>query len=164
VREPWGSDTLKITTRHSNGVNVFYHVIPSTFQLLYAETDRSLDFSGRGALGEEKTTLRVTYREAGGNRYPVKVEQHRLQPDGVQRKMSLVEFTEYAPYTPTADDLDLEKRFGVKPVAHEPRPDSAKPRPPKSSGSLIWYIVGGVLAVVAVGLVLYARRRRAVAE
>jgi len=69
---------------------------------------------------------------------------------------SFSEVTEYVKYTPTADDFDLEKQFGVKPL---PYGGAAAGR------SKSWlYAVAGVLAAVTVGLVAAARRRRSAAH
>jgi hypothetical protein len=159
-----GQAAIQLLTKDKAGVVTTVIVAKDTFQLLYSETDRSPNYDDRGALIQEKTITRLTYRESGGKRVPTRYEQYRLQLDGVRRKLSEDEYTEYTPYTPTADELDLEKRFGVKPVEHEPRPESAKPKRAAKSSSKLWYIVGGVLAVVAVGFVVVARRRRGASE
>jgi hypothetical protein len=123
-----GRPALKLTTRKGNGITSTIHLDADTYQHLSTETDRSPDFNLRGRPGPEKTFIRVTYREANGRRYPTKYEHTRLQPDGVRRNLIVNEITEYVAHTPTADELDMEKRFGVKPP-HEPRPP-AFPKPP----------------------------------
>ena len=71
-----------------------------------------------------------------------------------------IDFHEYVPYTPTADELDLEKQFGIKPIPHPPRPESAIVKPQRASGSATWlYAAGAAVLLVALGLGLYLYRR-----
>jgi hypothetical protein len=165
-----GRGALRLTTHYPDRAitNIIY-LDRDTYQLLYAESDKSLHYDGRLATyADEKSITRLTYRDAGDKRYPAKYERYRLTADGRRMPMREYEFTEYTPYTPTADDLDLEKQFGVKPVEHEPRPargaavvgaPAAKPASPGFSLKFDgWYVAGGVLFLAVVGLVVFSRR------
>ena len=106
--------------------------------------------------GAVKMMGRLTYRpSAEGFPLPVKLEIWYILPSGKQLLQSATEISLYVKYTPTADDFDLEKQFGVKPL---PLPGNAA-----AAGRSWWwlYAVAGVLAAVTVGLVVVARRRRA---
>ena len=99
--------------------------------------------------------------------YPVPKE-HRswyLKPDGTTVPDFETEYLEYSNYTPTADDFDLEKQYGITPL---PRPDSAGPapegkpgfgNPSRGIGRWLWAFVA-VLAAVTLGLAVFTWRRR----
>lgn len=156
-----GRDALKVVAREKLGITKTIYLDADTYQLLYWEADKAVDFSQRGMICDDKTYTRVAYRDAGRKWLPTKYEWYRVTTAGQKQMIYEDEFPVYEPYTPTADDLDLEKQFGVKPIAHEPRPASAMPKEGLRSRAVWWYAGGGVLIVVAVGLLLLARRRRA---
>ncbi len=111
-----------------------------------------------------KTAGVLTYAP-GPDGYPIPKEYKEwfIHPDG--RKVPKVEVTwdEFSRYTPTADDFDLEKQFGIKRL---PPPPGAVDAPERFAGktpgrSWWWlYAVAAALALVTAGLVVAARRRR----
>lgn len=153
-----GRRTRRIAVFTSDGVTRVTHVDRKTGQHLYSESDKVLNPKVRGYV-DGKVVRRTEYREEGGRLWPTREEYHQFGPDGVKQLVSETTFVEYAPYAPTADELDLEKQFGVKPILHEPRPESAIPRPVPAERSGFWlYVAAGVLAAAA-GLVVLLRRR-----
>jgi hypothetical protein len=91
---------------------------------------------------------------------PGKYELWFVLPDGRKVQQGLEEFQEYSRYTPTADDFDLEKQFGVKPL---PPPGTGGAA--AAAGRRGWwlYAAAGVLGVITLGLVAYRWRRRVAA-
>ncbi|MBX9627394.1 MAG: hypothetical protein K2X82_26560 [Gemmataceae bacterium] len=155
-----GRRTRRITVRTGDGVTRITHVDRKTGQHLYSETDKVLDLNARGYV-PGKRVRRTEYREEGGRLWPTREEEHQIGADGRKQMVSETTFLEYAPYTPTADELDIGKQFGVKPIPHEPRPESAIPRPVPAGGTGAWlYAAAGILAVAAVAVVVARRRRR----
>ncbi len=110
--------------------------------------------------------------------FPTAVKTTYHMPDGKTLPGESVTFTEYRRYTPTPDEVGVEKVLKVKMPAIPPRP----PLPPEGQyldpdrpGELLpaarrsgrtawpWYAGGSVLAVASVTLgLLFRRRRRAV--
>ncbi len=110
--------------------------------------------------------------------FPTAIKTTYHMPDGKTLPGESVTFTEYRRYTPTPDEVDVEKVLKVKMPTIPPRP----PLPPEGQyldpdrpGELLpavrrsgrtawpWYAGGGVLAVASVTLgLLFRRRRRAV--
>ena len=107
--------------------------------------------------------------------FPTAVKTTYHLPDGKTFPGESVTFTEYRRYTPTPDEVDVEKVLKVKMPAIPPRP----PLPPEGQyldpdrpGELLpavrrsgrtawpWYAGGGVLAVAAIATALRVRRSR----
>ena len=98
----------------------------------------------------------------GPDGYPVPKEykQWYVYPDGRQVPRLEVTWLEFSPYTPTADDFDLEKQFGVTPPVEPP------PAEPPVPEELSWrglYAVAAVVARLAGWGVAVVRRRRRLA-
>jgi hypothetical protein len=72
---------------------------------------------------------RVTYRDAGGKRYPTRYFTTVSDPDGASRLVHDLEITEYVPHVPGAAELDVEKRFGVTLPDFSPPPDDPNAPP-----------------------------------
>jgi hypothetical protein len=154
-----GRPTIKLEFIDSRQTPLTVHLDRQTYQFLYSEKPKSFDMV-RQELKDEKLITRTTYRDVGGKRLPEKYEQYQLKADGQKLPQIVIEFSEYTPYTPTADELDMEKRFGLKPIPHEPRPASAKPKS-RGWGLANWlYIGSGILFVLAIGMYLLFRRKR----
>ena len=156
-----GRRTKRITLRTRGGVTHITHVDRKTYQHLYSESDRVYSPKTRGD-APGKSVRRTEYREEGGRLWPTRQESYQVGEDGVRQPVAETIILEYAPYAPSADELDLEAQFGVKPIPHEPRPDSARPNPLRSAGGTgAWlYAAAGVLAAAAVAVVVVRRRRR----
>lgn len=166
VCEYEGHTALRLTT-YEGATGKTVYLDRGTYQLLHAETDRSPVYGSRGwTFTDDKTITRLTYRDANGKRYPVKYEHYRQASNGGKTPMWEYEFTEYTPYTPTADDLDFERHFGQKPVDHgsrdvAPAAGAQAAKPAGASFSLKfdwWYVACGVLFAMVVGLVVMSRR------
>ncbi|MBX9626730.1 MAG: hypothetical protein K2X82_23210, partial [Gemmataceae bacterium] len=146
-----GRKSRRITLRTRDGVTRTVHVDRKTYQHLYSEADRVMDYKARG-LVPGTAARRTEYREDGGRLWPTREEIYHVRADGTRQPVAEETILEYHPYTPAADELDLEAQFGVKPIPHDPRPDSAKPNPLRSAGgSGAWlYAAAGVLSAAAV--------------
>src|SRR5205823_5617049 len=58
----------------------------------------------------------------------------RLAEGGRREPMTDIEFTEFRRYTPTADELDFEKQFGIPLPALPPKPDRSPRSTPPEGG------------------------------
>ena len=170
---------IRLHTRKSDSITSTIYLDRDTFQLLSVATEVPAEYALRGLPDPEKSNIRVTYRDAGAKRYPVRFEHTRSRPNGATRKYMQTDFAEYAPHTPTADELDMEKRFGMKPTPHEPRPPFfpttppprfPPPEPPPAGDSRIIdappvdhtprYVIVAVVAVALVVVLLFPFRNR----
>lgn len=79
--------------------------------------------------------------------FPTAVKGWFVWPTGRREPMTDIEFTEYRRYTPTADELDFEKQFGLPLPALPPKPGMLT----SAGGSRIsrWLIGGLALTTVA---------------
>jgi hypothetical protein len=155
-----GRASLRLNfTTPENSTRTLY-IDRQTYQFLYSESPHIMRFmQGKIPMGS-MTFAQTQYRDVGGKRLPVSYVTGWKKPSGEKLPFLEYEFTEYLPYKPTADELNLEKQFGIKPIAHEPRPDSAKVKSKMGSRARWWYVAAGALFVVMVGLILAARKRR----
>ena len=124
------------------------------------ESDSLLDIRSRAYI-PIKQAGELTYAP-GPDGYPVPKEykQWYVYPDGRQVPRLEVTWLEFSPYTPTADDFDLEKQFGVTPPVEPP------PAEPPVPEELSWrglYAVAAVVALLAGWGVAVVRRRRRLA-
>jgi len=154
-----GKSVLAAKFKSLLDVNSTIYLDPANdYAYLGFDSDGSPDQKTAGKKGAVKMTGRLTYRPSvEGFPLPVKLEVWYILPNGKRLPQSVTEISSYEKYTPTADDFDLEKQFGDKPL---PLPGSAAAL---AAGRSWWwlYAVAGVLAAVTVGLVVVARRRRA---
>jgi hypothetical protein len=154
-----GRPSKRITLRTSYGATLTAHVDRATYQHLYSEVDRIVDVKARG-YGAGTRVRKTEYRSEGGRLWPTRQEEYQVTPDGKRQPWSETTFLEYAPHTPSADELDLEKQFGVKPIPHEPRPESARPGPPPPvAGGRAWQYAAAGLATAAAVLIMVLLRR-----
>ncbi len=126
-----GRPTKRITIKSKYGVKTITHLDRTTYQHIYTEADKIYDWNYQGYL-DGKSVSKTEYRTHDGRLWPTRHEGYYFKSDGKKRMLSESVFLEYAPYTPTADDLDVEKQFGVKLVPPEPRPDPATLKPPEA--------------------------------
>ena len=139
-----------------NIISTIYLDPANDYAYLGFDSDGSHDPKTRKK-GPIKMTGRLTYQASSeGFPIPTKSETWLILPSGKRLLQSVVEISSFEKYTPTADDFDLEKQFGVKPL---PLPGSTA----ALAGGRSWrwlYAVAAVLALVTGGLVVVARRRR----
>lgn len=147
-----GSPTVRTTTYLDAGNHLAFREF---------EDDGMMDVPSRKKL-PIKTSGVLTYKP-GPNGYPVPAEYKEwyTYPDGRTVPKSEAVWRTFEKYTPTADDFDLEKQFGIKRLP-PPAGLVTDPTPPGTARSWWWlYAVAAALAAVTAGLVWYARRRRA---
>lgn len=137
--------------------------------LLYLDPANDLAFLGFDSEGmydhkaKMKSPIRLTgwmtYKtSAEGFPLPERFETWSVHPDGKRVPHSLTEVISYEKYTPTSDDFDLEKQFGVRPL-----PPGTLVSAMATSGGRSWrwlYAGAAVLGLVTVALAVVARRRR----
>ena len=102
----------------------------------------------------------VSYGPATDNGlpFPTAVKGWYVWPTGRREPMTDVEFTEFRRYTPTADELDFEKQFGIPLPALPPRPAGSASA---AGGRTKWWLLGGLVAVGLIAAVVVVRHRRA---
>jgi hypothetical protein len=154
-----GRKAIKLEFTDSRQIPLTVYLDKETHQFLYSEKPRSYDMATQ-KVKDEKLIARTTYKEVGGKRLPERYDEYKLTAKGEKLPQHVIEFTEYTPYTPTADELDMEKRFGVKPIPHGPRPDSARPGSKKWPAAYWWYVAGGVVVLAAIAVLVVSRLRR----
>lgn len=110
-----------------------------------------------GVLDVEQVT-EVSYGPPteNGLPFPTAVKGWYVWPTGRREPMTDVEFTEFRRYTPTADELDFQKQFGIPLPALPPKPSGLVKM--GSSRVTRWLAVGLGITVVA-AVVVYALRR-----
>jgi hypothetical protein len=122
-----GREALKLVTKWDRKTSTT-HIARDTYQLLHQEY---YDDPTKDTIMPDKVVTRMTYRDAGGKRYPATCTTTIHHSDGTTRKREEITFTEYAPYTPTSEDFDVKKRFGVAVPEHDARPPTFPPPPPE---------------------------------
>ncbi|MEO2091072.1 MAG: hypothetical protein ABGY75_16510, partial [Gemmataceae bacterium] len=141
----------------------------NNYALLGFETDKTIDLKSKKFVSI-KLVGRVTYEPSDlGYPVPKRFVTSFVTPDGKETPRVEIIYSDWKRYTPSDDDFDLEKQFGVKPL---PRPAEAGPSPLGAGGSggrgigLWLWITAGVLAVVTAGLavVIWRKRRGATAS
>lgn len=167
-----GKPAFKLVVTSSNGqVMVAYYDPENSGALLRYEASSVYDVEAKKYLPIRHIGT-MTYAPSPLG-YPVPKE-HRSwfqQPDGTIVPDFETEYLEYSDYTPTADDFDLEKQYGIKPL---PRSDSAGPppegklgfgNPNRGIGRWLWAVVA-VLVAVTLGLAAlnWRKRRRTAGE
>ncbi len=156
-----GIPAIKFDLKRNGASAQTVYIDRKTYQFLYSEMLRSPN-QDTMQIGDSKQISRTTYRTVGGKRLPERHDTYYETPAGVKQPIQETVFTEYIQYTATADELDLEKQFGVKPIPHEPRPESAvvKPQQPRESAAATWLYAAGaaaLLVALALGFFLYRR-------
>ena len=153
---------IKVRSTFGDIVSTTYVDPANDYAALGYESDSSLDATGKK--GPVRRMGVLTYApSAEGVPLPTKYEMWYILPDGRKVPNGLDEFLEYSRYTPTADDFDLEKQFGVKPL---PPPGTGIGSNPATSRRLGWWLYGGaaLFALVTAGLMVIVRRRRRAAS
>ena len=138
-------------------VNLLYLDPTNDLAFLGFESDGSID-PKTNKKGTIKMMGQLTYRPSDeGFPLPWKFETWNILPDGKRVPQSLSEVTEYVKYTPTADDFDLEKQFGVKPL---PLPGTAAYLAASRSWRWLYAVAATGFAILSVLMILYIRRTR----
>jgi hypothetical protein len=142
-------------------VNLLYLDPANDYAFLGFDSDGMYDHKVK-AKSPIRLTGWMTYKPSTeGFPLPERFETWSVHPDGKRSPHSLTEVIEYVKYTPTADDFDLEKQFGVRPL-----PPGTPVSAMATSGGQSWrwlYAGAAVLALVTVALVVLTRRRRKMA-
>jgi hypothetical protein len=94
---------------------------------------------------------------SNGLPFPKSVKGWYVWPDGKRQPMTDIVFTEFKRYTPTADELDFEKNFGLKLPELPPKPFEMNNRP---SGYGRWLWSAFIVAAFATVVTVYLRRRK----
>ena len=90
--------------------------------------------------------------------FPKAIKGWFVWPDGKREPMTDIEFTEYKRYTPTTDELDFEKNFGIQLPALPPKP-MAKPGTASKVGR--WLMIAfGIAASATIAIAIVRRRRK----
>lgn len=162
-----GKPTIRITLMTKYGAKQTTHLDRNTYQHRYSETDKIRQYKTYvPTYIDGKHIEKTEYRSEGGRLWPTRHEDYIIKPDGKRYPLREFTFLEYTAYTPTADELDIEKQFGVKPIPIGPRPDpatlspkEAPPRPAKpsllSGDHTRLYSIGCLVFVAVVVAVLY---------
>lgn len=151
---PDGRPGVKVTYDAANGVIGGCLLDPAN-HLAFVRSER---------IGNEVTAADYG---PGPEGFPVPVAFRRwaVLPDGREVPRREVRFAVYERYTPTDDDFDLEKQFGIDPNRvkwdESPSPGAVpeKRQPPLLRRPWVWYSAGAVVAVVAALLVVRWRHR-----
>ena len=158
-------------------LDAVYYLDPKTYLLLSRERIGTPQMRTR-ELEPIRQVVEISYGAPAsdtGLPFPTAVKTTYHMPDGKTQLGQQVTFTEYRRYTPTADEVDVEKVLKVKMPAIPPRP----PLPPEGQyldpdrpGELLpavrrtgraawpWYAGAGVLAVAAIAAAIRVRRNR----
>ena len=144
-------------------VETDYYLHPETGMVL-AKRQKKMMSMQKGQIGmrdiDQLTEISYGPTE-NGLPFPKAIKGWFIWPDGKREPMTDVEFTEYKRYTPTADELDFEKTFGIQLPALPPKP-LAKPGTFSKVGR--WLLIAfGVAASATIAIAVVRRRRRIVA-
>jgi hypothetical protein len=89
--------------------------------------------------------------------FPTAVKGWYVWPTGRREPMTDIEFSEFKRYTPSAEELDFEKQFGIPLPALPPKPGVLA----KAGGNRVTrWLAGGLALTVIAALVVLIRRRR----
>ena len=148
---------VKFASGRFGVIDLLYLDPANDLAFLGSESDGTYDFKTM-TIGPIKFASRLTYRPSDeGYPLPWKFETWHILPDGRRVPQSSAVVTEYAKYTPTADDFDLEKQFGVTPEL------PPEPPVPEALSRRGLYAVAAVATLLAGWGVAVVRRRRRLA-
>jgi hypothetical protein len=116
---------------------------------------------GSTALGylDVDQVTEVTYGPPteNGLPFPTAVKGWFVWSKGRREPMTDLTFTEFRRYTPTADELDFEKQFGIPLPALPPKPGVLS----SAGGSRVsWWLLSGLALTAVAAAVVYVRHRR----
>lgn len=168
-----GRLTIRVTFQTKFGATTTTHIDRKTYQHIYSETDKIREYKTYTYV-EGKRIEKTEYRSEGGRLWPTRHEDYIIKTNGKKYPTREFTFLEYTPYTATADELDIEKQFGVKPVppdqrpapavpksdVQQPKPEPAKPKTLMSQETRQYAAIGILTVSVILALLIYHWVRR----
>ena len=107
--------------------------------------------------------MNITYKQDKEKiPFPQSVKGWYIEPSGKKIPWIDVEYTEYKRYTPTPDEVDMEKQFGISPLPLPPRPElpaAARGATPGTKIARWLYGSAALFAILTATIVVRARRR-----
>ena len=94
--------------------------------------------------------------------FPKSIKSWIVEAGGKRIPQTDVEYTEYKRYTPTPDEVDMEKQFGISPLPLPPRPElpaTARGATPGTKIARWLYGSAALFAILTATIVVRARRR-----
>jgi hypothetical protein len=141
---------------------IISYVDATNFLMLREVTKRTLDYKLRKMVDVEQVTDYTYTPNPGGIPFPKSVKGWYVEANGKKLPMTDVEYTEYKRYTPNADEVDMEKQFGISPLPLPPRPElpaAARGATPGTKISRWLYVSAALFAILSAVIVIRARRR-----
>ncbi len=150
-----GRPAIRVAVVDSHGATTTSYFDPQN-HYAFLEYERDKLFTLKG-YKDGKMAGVMTYVD-GPEGFPIPKEYKEwfILPGGKRVPREEVVFTEYERYTPTDDDFDLEKQFGIKPFPKAPKPGKLSGG---RWGRWLW-IAGGVLGLTTLVLIALRWRRR----
>jgi hypothetical protein len=137
------------------------------YVVLREEATHRFDYQKRTYVPTKKNKEIVYTMTPDGIPFPKSVKGWYDEPNGKRIPFADVEFTEYRRYTPTADEVDMEKQFGLQPLPLPPRPEL----PPASRKTTVGtklarllYGIAALFAAITVALIFRRRKTKSVSQ
>ena len=132
------------------------------YLVLSLETSHRFHYK-QGKYVPTKMNLNITYKQDQEKiPFPQSVKGWYIEPSGKKIPWIDVEYTEYKRYTPTPDEVDMEKQFGISPLPLPPRPElpaTARGATPGTKIARWLYGSAALFAILTATIVIRARRR-----
>ena len=160
-----GKKVYRITQEWKNqdGITpIISYVDATNFLVLREVTKRTLDYKLRKMVDVEQVTDYTYTPNPGGIPFPKSVKGWYVEANGKKLPMTDIEYTEYKRYTPTPDEVDMEKQFGISPLPLPPRPElpaAARGATPGTKIARWLYGSAALFAILTATIVVRARRR-----
>ena len=159
-----GKKVYRITQdleKSSSIAHVISYVDATNFLLLREVTKRTLDYKLRKLVDVEQVTDYAYTPNPGGIPFPKSVKGWYVEANGKKLPMTDIEYTEYKRYTPTPDEVDMEKQFGISPLPLPPRPElpAARGATPGTKIARWLYGFAALFAIITAAIVVRSRRR-----
>ena len=159
-----GKKVYRITQEWKNqdGITpIISYVDATNFLVLREVTKRTLDFKLRKMVDVEQVTDYTYTPNPGGIPFPKSVKGWYVEANGKKLPMTDIEYTEYKRYTPTPDEVDMEKQFGISPLPLPPRPELPAARGATPGTKIARWLYGSaaLFAIITAAIVIRARRR-----
>ena len=159
-----GKKVYRITQEWKNqdGITpIISYVDATNFLVLREVTKRTLDYKLRKMVDVEQVTDYTYTPNPGGIPFPKSVKGWYVEANGKKLPMTDIEYTEYKRYTPTPDEVDMEKQFGISPLPLPPRPElpAARGATPGTKIARWLYGFAALFAIITAAIVVRSRRR-----